>query len=315
MDKCNRWIRPTVLRSWALALLLVLGAGTAPGLGQERRAQDEDRVNEILEGLERGLHAIELIGNRAAMEMLRDIANDVRARAGRQTDRASSRGHSSDGKRSHSSDSKRSHSSDSDSSRSSDSDSSRSSDSDSSRSSDRDSSRSSDRDSSRSSQRSNDRDGSRSSDRARGSDRSRSGERSRDRGGDVDRRGQRARRADLQRLETMEVALQGLREAGRPDAASAMERAIDARRASLDGNRGEPRRAPGIDDQVELLNMAARLLNQGGQERKAKRVGDLAQEMAQRRGMSDREARIEQLRRSIKEIEAEIERLSRGSDR
>ncbi len=129
-------------------------------------------------------------------------------------------------------------------------------------------------------------------------------------------------------IEVMHVALQALENAGRSDAAELLERAIHARRMDLDG-RGDDeaaqirRRGASAAQQVEILRLAARLLNESGKPDRAEAVGRMADRMSQRLGAERRpqgpgmerppRPREDAMRR-LDAIQQQIEELQRALD-
>jgi ppGpp synthetase/RelA/SpoT-type nucleotidyltranferase len=100
-----------------------------------------------------------------------------------------------------------------------------------------------------------------------------------------------------------------------------MERVIHARKLRLEGRRdGEARRiyerSPGVEDQIELLMVAAKLWAEFGHERKAKTIYALAKEMkghlkrSQDREKEGRDERFEQAMHRVEKLEQRVERLT-----
>lgn len=95
-----------------------------------------------------------------------------------------------------------------------------------------------------------------------------------------------------QAIDVMRTALESLAAAGRSDAADLLERAIHARRMDLDGRDDDEaaqirQQAPNVAQQVEILRLAARLLNQNGQPDRAEAVARMAERMWQRANAED----------------------------
>jgi hypothetical protein len=94
-------------------------------------------------------------------------------------------------------------------------------------------------------------------------------------------------------IEVMHMALQALENAGRSDAAELLERAIHARRMDLEGRSDDEAaqirgRRPTAAQQIEILRLAARLLNENGKPDRAEAVGRMADRMLQRQGAERR---------------------------
>jgi hypothetical protein len=97
-------------------------------------------------------------------------------------------------------------------------------------------------------------------------------------------RGRSEREVGMHRLEVMQMALHAFREAEKRDLIEAMERVVHALKVRLDGRRDEEarriyERSPGVEDQIELLMVAAELWADFGHETKAKTTYALAKEM------------------------------------
>jgi hypothetical protein len=114
--------------------------------------------------------------------------------------------------------------------------------------------------------------------------------RERDRERDPDRAPDRERPQDARReaavrdLEIMHLGLAALKEADRHDSAELLHRAIRAREVRLEGRRDREaieihEHAPTLGQQIELLAYAAELWEEFGHERKAELVGGLAERM------------------------------------
>ena len=156
----------------------------------------------------------------------------------------------------------------------------------------------------------------------------------RDRPRETDRRPDRDRPRETDRLperdheiretmETLEIALHGLLEAERAEAADAMERILRAYRVHVEGRTdAEARRIqeamPGVEAQIELLRMAARIWAEFGHERRAERIAALADRIVEReRGRRkardrapDRRGEVERLEAQMAELRAAMERMA-----
>jgi hypothetical protein len=122
-------------------------------------------------------------------------------------------------------------------------------------------------------------------------------------------------------IEVMRFAVEALVKAKRHDGAELLERALHARKLNLEGRRDEEameirRRAPGLEDQAELLRVAADWLAEWGQKDKAAAVDKLAKQMlekSRRRGERERRRepeRAEQFERAMHEVERLHERVA-----
>lgn len=122
-------------------------------------------------------------------------------------------------------------------------------------------------------------------------------------------------------IRVMRWGVEALVKAKRHDGADLLERALHARRLTLEGRRDEEameirRRAPGLEDQAELMRVAADWLAEWGQKEKAAAADKLAKQLAekarQRRGREphgERE-RPERLGQAMHEVERLHERVA-----
>ncbi|MCZ6689023.1 MAG: hypothetical protein O7H41_05420 [Planctomycetota bacterium] len=146
-----------------------------------------------------------------------------------------------------------------------------------------------------------------------------------------ERDGPRRRGEDRERvvhqIEVMQVARAALLESSKEDAAHVMKRAIQVRKVNLEGHRGEEaeivrKRAPHLEQEVEILGFASRLLRERGKKEKAKMVGQLAEGMwahdrkrrdreggERDRGRKSRGHRLERLQKSLHELQRAIDEL------
>ncbi len=97
-------------------------------------------------------------------------------------------------------------------------------------------------------------------------------------------------------LETMELAVHALAEAGRDDGAELLRRALRARAVQLEGVQGSEaraaaQRAPDPRAQIELLAKAAELWGEFGHPDRAEAVADLAHRMERRMEAASKPAR------------------------
>lgn len=132
----------------------------------------------------------------------------------------------------------------------------------------------------------------------------------------------------LDRIEIMRLALPALREADRRDAADLIERAIHALQMDVQGRRDHEsamirNNAPGVGDQIEILQMASGLWREFGHDERAVMVGELAERMAaeSRRGRRPEQPRprlrdedrrrLEELREQFDRLEQAVEELRR----
>lgn len=124
-------------------------------------------------------------------------------------------------------------------------------------------------------------------------------------------------------IEIMKRALNGLREAGREEAAHILKRAIQARIVNVEGMKGEEadivrERNPPLEEQVEVLGLASRLYREWGKAEEAKAIGNLAEQMwAHRKERIAREQnsdarRIRKLEERMEEMARQIEELKRA---
>lgn len=91
--------------------------------------------------------------------------------------------------------------------------------------------------------------------------------------------------AAKRRLEVLRAAFHGLREGEKREAMERMEHAIHALELRIEGRRDEEaqeirRTAPKVGEQIELLQLAAKLWDGFGHERKAEAIHGLAEELA-----------------------------------
>lgn len=89
---------------------------------------------------------------------------------------------------------------------------------------------------------------------------------------------------ELEEIEIMRMAIHGLLEAERRDAADLLERAVHARQVDMEGRRDREARnirenAPELGAQVELLQMSAGLWTEFGQLERARAIRELAERM------------------------------------
>jgi hypothetical protein len=142
-------------------------------------------------------------------------------------------------------------------------------------------------------------------------------------------RGRQASRERDHHAEAMAVALHGLEEAGRADAAGVLRRALRAHAAELEGDREAARRAsPPHEALMEALHLSARGWRQMGDVAAADRVAGLIEAIRRHHPQEPRpdappEARrgervaamheeLDHLRRLIEELRAELEAVRRG---
>ncbi len=114
-------------------------------------------------------------------------------------------------------------------------------------------------------------------------------------------------------VQVMEQALHALKEAEREDAADLIMRAIKAHVVELQGRRGAEaeevrRRGPDLAQLVEILHLAARLWEEFGNPERAQAVGRLAERMWE--GHGQRHERDEHRETSIQHIELLQERVA-----
>jgi hypothetical protein len=121
-------------------------------------------------------------------------------------------------------------------------------------------------------------------------------------------------------IRVLRFGVEALVKADRHDGADLLERALHARKLTLEGRRDEEamrirERAPGPEDQAELLRVAADLLAEWGQKDKAAAVDKLGKQLLERarhRGKREREHRGERERERAEHAERamhEVERL------
>ena len=131
------------------------------------------------------------------------------------------------------------------------------------------------------------------------------------------------REALKHQMEIMKMGVHALLEVDKKEAAESLERAIHARRMDLEGRHGKEarivrERAPGLEDQAELLGLAARLWRKFGNQEKAGAVGGLAEKMwAQAKKRTDRaergrERKTESAAGRIERLHHRLEEMQRG---
>lgn len=130
----------------------------------------------------------------------------------------------------------------------------------------------------------------------------------------ADRRQRETARRDLK---IMRYALEALAEAERPDAADLIERALRATEMTLEGRRDEEARhmretAPNAAQQVELLALAAEILQDRGRGERAQAVGQLSRRMRERlhRDRPARHERGESMQRFMERVETLEQRMA-----
>ncbi|MHC4974785.1 MAG: hypothetical protein ACYTG3_20910 [Planctomycetota bacterium] len=119
-------------------------------------------------------------------------------------------------------------------------------------------------------------------------------------------------------LKVLRLGVEALVKAKRQDGAELLERALHARRLHLEGRRDEEamrirERAPGPEDQAELLRVAADWLAEWGEKEKAAAVDKLAKQLlekSRRRGERERRREPEHLERTMHEVERLHERVA-----
>jgi len=109
-------------------------------------------------------------------------------------------------------------------------------------------------------------------------------------------------------IKVLRFGVEALVKAKRHDGADLLERALHARKLTLEGRRDEEamrirRRAPGPEDQAELLRVAADLLAEWGQKERAVAVDKLAKHLLEERGHGEERERAEHVERVMHEIE------------
>ncbi|MHC4340579.1 MAG: hypothetical protein ACYSX0_10250 [Planctomycetota bacterium] len=127
------------------------------------------------------------------------------------------------------------------------------------------------------------------------------------------------REVGMHQLEVMQMALHAFREAEKRDLIEAMERVVHARKLGLEGRRDEEarriyERSPGVEDQIELLMVAAELWADFGHEKKAKTIYALAKEMkghVKRRKGKKEEGRAEHFEHAMHRVEQLEQRVKR----
>lgn len=120
-------------------------------------------------------------------------------------------------------------------------------------------------------------------------------------------------------MRVMRWGVEALVKAERRDGAELLERALHARRLTLEGRRDEEameirRRAPGLEDQAELMRVAADWLAEWGQKEKAVQADKLAKQMTEkarhRREPRPERERLEHFERAMHEVERLHERVA-----
>jgi len=116
-------------------------------------------------------------------------------------------------------------------------------------------------------------------------------------------------------IEVMRFGVEALVKADRHDGADLLERALHARKLDLEGRRDEEamrirRRAPGPEDQAELLRVAADLLAEWGQKERSAAVDKLAKQLLERRRHPDVREQAERFERAMHEVERLRERVA-----
>jgi hypothetical protein len=109
-------------------------------------------------------------------------------------------------------------------------------------------------------------------------------------------------------IRVLRFGVEALVKAKRHDGADLLERALHARKLTLEGRRDEEamqirRRAPGPEDQAELLRVAADLLAEWGQKERAAAVDKLAKQLLEKRRRREEPERAEHVERVMHEIE------------
>ncbi len=120
-------------------------------------------------------------------------------------------------------------------------------------------------------------------------------------------------------IEIMQLARHALMEADRRDAADLLEQAIAARRMDLHQRRDREavtirHRAPGAGAQIELLQMASALWREFGYPERAETVGELAEQLARhsRRGPDRQRGRRAEDGQQIEELHERLSGLERS---
>jgi hypothetical protein len=109
-------------------------------------------------------------------------------------------------------------------------------------------------------------------------------------------------------IKVLRFGVEALVKAERHDGADLLERALHAKKLTLEGRRDEEamqirRRAPGPEDQAELLRVAADLLAEWGQKDRAFAVDKLAKQLLEERRHRAEPERAEHVERVMHEIE------------
>lgn len=116
-------------------------------------------------------------------------------------------------------------------------------------------------------------------------------------------------------IKVMRFGVEALVKAERHDGADLLERALHARKLTLEGRRDEEamqirRRAPGPEDQAELLRVAADLLAEWGRKERAVAVDKLARQLLEKRRHREERQRAEHVERAMHERAMhDVERL------
>lgn len=116
-------------------------------------------------------------------------------------------------------------------------------------------------------------------------------------------------------IQVMRYGVEALVKAERRDAADLLERALHARKLALEDRRDEEamrirRRAPGPEDQAELLRVAAGLLEEWGKKDRAAAVGKLAKHLLEESRHREERAPADRLERAMNEVERLRERVA-----
>jgi hypothetical protein len=133
------------------------------------------------------------------------------------------------------------------------------------------------------------------------------------------------RRALVHQLEVMRVALHGLREAERADAAEVLQRAIRAREVTLEGRRDDEahqirERAPSKAQLAEIMGVASGLWREFGNAENAELVARAARELSgererpatERRRAADMPVeRMERLENAVRQMNGQLEEMRR----
>lgn len=105
--------------------------------------------------------------------------------------------------------------------------------------------------------------------------------------GEKNRRGGGEREVALKQIAIMRLAMQGLLEADREDAAESLEHAIHAQELALEGRRDDEaikirKSAPNAGQRIELLMFAAKQLRDAGKKEQASAVANLGEQLLKR---------------------------------